>query len=111
MGIGSLLGSALKSLPWNKIAVAVMEQAPDLYQKARERFSGGPGATAAEAELQERVARLEEQLNEQEELLVERAARCTALEERCATLEGRLRTWRILGGILFVALLFLLAVR
>ncbi len=110
MGIGSLVGSALKSLPWNKIAVAVMEQAPELYQKARERFGrdGGIAATATEAELQERLARLEAQLLQQEELIAERGARCAALEERCIALEGKLRTWRILCGISAAAALVLL---
>lgn len=112
MGIGSILGSALKSLPWNRIAVAAMEQAPELFQKAKERFmkSGEPAVeTAAETELQDRIAKLEALLLEREGLIREQSAKRVVLEERCAGLEARLLRFKIISGILFATALVLLA--
>ena len=110
MGIGSIMGSLLKGLPWKRIAAAAMEQAPELYQKARERFmKGGEPERETAAGLQARIARLEALLLEQEGLIRDQSAKNALLEERCASLEARLLRFKIVSGILFATALVMLA--
>ncbi len=63
MGITSILTTTLKNLPWRTIAIAAMERAPELFEKAWERFQKPVDRQTSEAvvesELQERIARLE----------------------------------------------------
>jgi uncharacterized coiled-coil protein SlyX len=108
MGITSILGSALKDLPWRTIANAAMEHAPELYQKARERFQK-PGEKAGEVELQARIARLETLLLEQERVIRQQAEKNAKLEEKSAALEALLVRFKIVSGVLFVATMILLA--
>lgn len=112
MGIGSVLATALKSLPWRTLALTALERAPELFQKARECFQKPDAqqicAPAVDAGLQERIARLEGLLLEQEGLLREQAAQCSLLEERSAALESRLASCKIVIGVLFVAAMILL---
>lgn len=112
MGITSILATTLKNLPWRTIAIAAMERAPELLQKARDRFQK-PGdqqfsEAAIETELQERIARLEALLLEQEDLTRKQAAHSTFLEGRCAALESRLFSCKIVSGVLFAAAMILL---
>ena len=114
MGVTSILAATLKSLPWRTIAIAAMERAPELFQKARECFQkpGEPAcATTVATELQERITRLEAQIIQQENFIREQAAQSTLLQERCALLESRLISFKIVSSVLFAAdmiLLFLL---
>jgi hypothetical protein len=112
MGITSILATTLKNLPWRTIAIAAMERAPELFQKARERVQK-PGdqqisEAAVETELQERIIRLEALLLEQEDLTRKQAAHSTFLEGRCALLESRLHRFKIFSGVLFAAAMVLL---
>jgi hypothetical protein len=112
MGIGSILATTLKNLPWRTITIAAMERAPELFQQAREYFQkpGDPqiSEAAVKAELQERIARLEALLLQQEGLLREQAAQNTLLQERCTLLESRLFSCKIVSGVLFAAAIILL---
>ena len=113
MGIGALLATTVKKLPWRVLAVAVIERAPELFQKARECLQRPgeqqPGEAAAETELHARLARLEGLLLQQEELIRKQAADSTLLEKRCAALETRLFRFKIVCGALCVVVMILLA--
>lgn len=112
MGITSILATTLKKLPWRTIAIVAMERAPELFQKARERFQKPIEQQVSEApvdtELQERIARLEALLLQQDGLIREQAAQSTLLQDRCVLLESRLFRCKIVSGVLFVAAMTLL---
>jgi len=113
MGIGALLATTLKKLPWRLLAVAAIERAPELFQKARECLQRPGdqqlGETAAETELHARLARLEGLLLQQEELIGKQATDSALLKKRCAALESRLFRFKIGSGALCVVVMILLS--
>lgn len=112
MGITAILGAALKNLPWRTIAIVAMERAPELFQKTKERFKQSgepPGEAAIETELQEKIAHLQRLLIDQRSLNREQAEKSAAFEKRCAALEIRLFSFKVVSGVLFIAVMLLLA--
>lgn len=112
MGIGSILATTLKNIPWRTIATAAMERAPELYKMAKDRFQKQgeqAGEAAAETELQTRITLLEGLVVEQDGVIRQQSERIAQFEERCAALEIRLFSFKIISGILFVAAMILLA--
>lgn len=112
MGITAILGTALKNLPWRTIATVALERAPELYQKAKERFQTNeipPGESAFETELQERIAHLQSLLIEQRAINRELSEKCALLEKRTAKLETGLFSFKVVSGVLFISTMILLA--
>jgi hypothetical protein len=112
MGITTILGSALKNLPWRAIATVALERAPELYQKTKERFQEKEAAfeeSALGKELQERISHLQSLLIEQKGLNRELAAKCAFLEKRTATLESSLFSFKVVSGVLFISAMIMLA--
>lgn len=112
MGIGTILATTLKNMPWRTIATAAMERAPEFYKMARERFQKQgeqAGEAAVATELQARITRLEGLLLEQEGVIRQQSEKSSRLEERCAALQARLFSFKIISGLLFVAAMILLA--
>ena len=113
MSMAAILVKALKSLPWRTIATVAMERAPELYQKARERFpqtGATPCESAVEMELRARVADLQRLLLEQKSLNREQEEKRDLLAKRCANLEARLFRLKVIAGALFVAIFILLVI-
>lgn len=108
MGIATLL----KGITWAKLASLAIEHGPGLYRQARERFQTDtlPVASAAEAELLDRVARLEKLLLEQEMVIREQTARKELIEKSCQSLESQLLVFRVAVGVLALGVIILLAV-
>jgi len=113
MSIAAILVKVVKNLPWRTIATVAMERGPGLYQMARERFpqTGAlPCESAAEMELQARVADLQRLLLDQKSLNRELEEKSAQLAKLCAALESRLTSWKVIAGALFIAALVLLVI-
>lgn len=112
MGMTAILGSALKKMPWRTIAAVALERAPELYQKAKERFQANelpPDESDLEKELQERISHLQRLLIDQKNMNRELAEKCALLEKRTAALETGLFSFKVVSGVLFVSVMILLA--
>jgi TolA-binding protein len=116
MGIGSILGTALRGVAWGQVANAALQYGPEIIKKIKERRQGQPplivdGDDTVIRQLQEQVAELEEALRKQQELVVQQTKALDSLEKAARSLHSRLKIMTFMAaglGFLSVVLLILL---
>jgi hypothetical protein len=120
MGIGSILGTAVRSVAWGQVAQAALQYGPEIVKKIRERRQGlsaegePQDCTGPMEQLQARIEELESALVKQQELTAGQAQTIASLEDAARTLQARVRRATIIGvvlGIFCIVLLIALLMR
>lgn len=116
MGIGSILGTAIRGVAWGQVANAALQYGPEIVKKIRERrqpMTEG-GADAGMEQLQGRIVELETALAKQQELTSQQAQTIATLEDAARTLQARVRRATIIGaglGLISLVLAIILLAR
>lgn len=112
MGIGSILGTALRGVAWGQVANAALQYGPEIVKKIKERRQMQPQQPASVpdelvAGMQERIEELEASLLKQQDLIAQQTKAIGMLEDAARTLQARLRTATLIAAGLGVASLVL----
>lgn len=113
MGIGSILGTALRGVAWGQVANAALQYGPEIIRKIKERRQESPQLPADLSDdliagLQERVEELEAALIAQQELIAQQTSAIGTLEDAARTLQARLRRATLIAAGLGIASLVLI---
>ncbi len=121
MGLSSIIGFAFKYIPWEKVANAAVQYAPEVLKMFKDKTGSvdspvpvNQTSAAETSQFHERFEFFEKTIHKQNETIAQLVRKLTSLEDRYIVIHSRMVLLMAMTGVttvIAVGLLFVLFVR